>query len=280
MQLNGTSIIVTGATGGIGDSLVSALLARGASVIAVGRRQARLQALQRRHEGAPIATVAADLTVAADRDRLCAVARAFTPAVTILVHAAAVAEFGLFADTTPAALERMLQTNLLAPMLLTRQMLPMLNERPQAQVAVLGSTFGNIGFPGFAGYSASKFGLRGLMEALAREHADGPVRFSWLAPRATRTGFNSAQVDAMNAELGVASDAPEEVAEWLCAALEGERRRAQFGWPEKLFARLNGALPWLVDRALARQLPVIQRHARSVASAPLASPRATLNTGE
>lgn len=275
MRLTGTGVIVTGATGGIGDRLVATLLARGASVIAVGRREARLQALRQRHESAPMAAVAADLTVAADRDRLCAIVRGFSPSVSVLLHAAAVAEFGVFEQLAPAALERMLQTNLLAPMLLTRQLLPMLSERPQAQVAVLGSTFGNIGFPGFAGYCAGKFGLRGWIEALAREHAGGPVHFSWLAPRATRTGFNGALVDAMNAELGIASDAPEDVAEWICRELENDRRRAQYGWPEKLFARLNGAVPWLVDRVLARQLPVILRHARS---APAAA--ASLNLGE
>jgi len=71
------------------------------------------------------------------------------------------------------------------------------------------------------------------------------------------------------------ASAPEDVAEWICRALENDRRRAQYGWPEKLFARLNGALPWLVDRALARQLPVILRHARG---APAAA--ASLNLGE
>lgn len=280
MQLNGTGVIVTGATGGIGESLVAALLARGAHVIAVGRQAARLQVLARQHGGAPISTLIADITSAQDRDRLCVAARAHTPTVSVLLHAAAVSEFGVFAECSAAAIERMMQTNLVAPTLLIRQFLPLLSERPQAQVAVLGSTFGSIGFAGFASYSASKFGLRGLIEALAREYAGGSVRFAWLAPRATRTGFNGTQVDAMNDELGVASDSPEEVAEWLCQCLEADSQRRQFGWREKLFARLNGVLPGLVDRALARQLPTILRHARSVPSAPSARLRATLNTRE
>ena len=58
------------------------------------------------------------------------------------------------------------------------------------------------------------------------------------------------------------SYSPQEVAEEAVIALCNETRRSWLGWPEKLFVRLNGLLPALVDRALARQLPVIERHAR------------------
>lgn len=101
------------------------------------------------------------------------------------------------------------------------------------------------------------------MEGLAREYADTPLRFQYLSPRATRTAFNTPQVEAMNREMKVAQDDPADVAAQLVAAIASGRRRMQIGWPEKLFARINGALPGLVDRNLAAQLPIVRRHARS-----------------
>jgi short-subunit dehydrogenase len=154
-------------------------------------------------------------------------------------------------------------------MLLVRALLPCLTRLPEAGVVGIGSTFGSLGYPGFAAYSASKFGLRGFLEALAREHADTPLRVQYLSPRATRTALNSVAVDAMNAELGVAVDDADQVAAALLKAIEAGTRRRQLGWPERLFARLNGLLPELVDRALAKQLPTVRRFAR--AAAPVVS---------
>ena len=66
----------------------------------------------------------------------------------------------------------------------------------------------------------------------------------------------------MNTELKVAMDDPQLVARTVRAAIESEREELYMGWPEKLFVRLNGLLPRVVDQALRKQLPVIQRFAR------------------
>ncbi len=260
--ISGQGVILTGASGGIGQALVAALLTRGAHVLAVGRDPARLERLLAQHPGGMLSTLSVDLNQAGDRDALCARAQCLRPLPGILIHAAAIGDFGLFEQADADRLRCIIDTNLVAPLLLTRQLLPQLARRPGAAVVAIGSTFGNIGYPGFAAYSASKFGLRGLLEALAGEHADGPVRFQWIAPRATRTAFNSAAADALNCALKVASDAPETVAAWIVRAIEAGRPRQQYGWPEKLFARINGVLPALVDSALGQQLPTIRRFAR------------------
>lgn len=88
------------------------------------------------------------------------------------------------------ALTALVHLNLTVPMLLVQALLPAFVRQPHAAMVAVGSTFGSIGFAGFAGYSASKFGLRGLFEALAREHAGTSVRFQYLSPRATATAFN------------------------------------------------------------------------------------------
>ena len=73
--------------------------------------------------------------------------------------------------------------------------------------------------------------------------------------------MNSDDVVAMNNELQVEMDDRQEVARQIVHAITAEREELYLGWPEKLFVRLNGLLPRLVDQALRKQLPVIKRFA-------------------
>ncbi|MCC4605216.1 SDR family oxidoreductase [Xanthomonas campestris pv. badrii] len=262
MDLRGKCVLLTGASGGIGSALCAGLVLAGATVVAVGRTQRTLQALAAAHPPGRVVPLAADLASDSGRAVLLAQVHAMHPAPSVLVLAHAQGQFGLLQDQDPARLAALVQSNLTAPMLLVQALLPGFARQPEAAMVAVGSTFGSIGFAGFAGYSASKFGLRGLFEALAREYADTGVRFQYLSPRATATAFNPAQVDALNAELGTSVDRADEVAAALLQSIVRGDARRQLGWPERLFVRLNGLLPELVDRALRKQLPIIRRHAR------------------
>ncbi len=263
LDLRDRVVVLTGASGGIGSALTAEFVAAGARVIAVSRDLVRLQRVVAAHPRDAVVAVAADVATAAGRAEIAVQARGRDASLLVIAHAQAA--FGMFEAQDDDALEHTLHTNLVAPMLLIHALLPML--RAQATVAApaaviaIGSTFGSLAYPGFAAYSASKYGLRGLIEGLHREYADSALRFQYLAPRATRTAFNSAAVDAMNRELKVAHDAPEAVAKMLRTAIERGTPRKQLGWPEALFVRLNALLPGVIDRNLKTQLPVVRRHA-------------------
>ena len=262
MELAGRNVLVTGATGGIGRATVAALVSAGAVVVASGRDPVALEALRGAGGLDRVVPVAADLTAARGRARLVEAARAQHGGLHAVVHAAGAGEFGTFDAQDDEGIQRLLQTNLLAPILLTHALLPELDRQPEAAVLVVGSTFGAIGHPGFASYSASKFGLRGWCEAMARERTGGSVRFLYLSQRATRTSFNPPALVAANAALGVASDPPERVAIAVVESLRRGRVRHQLGAAERVFVRVNALLPGIVDRAIARQLPTLLAHAR------------------
>jgi short-subunit dehydrogenase len=245
--------VLTGASGGIGRAMAAVLAPHCASLVLVGRNPEKLDAVRK---GPHCTTVAADLTTAAGRD---AVAFASSH-VNLLVNNAGVGEFTSFAAQSDAAMERILAINALAPMQLTRRLLPALLAQPAACIVNVGSIMGYLGYPGCAAYSASKFALRGFSEALRRELADTSVKVMLLAPRTTRTAMNSRALDALNAELGNASDEPERVSRSLLHLLEHPVRERLIGMPEALFARINQLAPSLVDRALRHQLPQIRRH--------------------
>jgi short-subunit dehydrogenase len=258
MQLSASHVLLTGATGGMGRAIVAALCARGAQVLVVGRQDKALQALVARNPS-QVSCLQADLRHPADRASVMRQARLHN--INLLINAAGINHFGLFENMQEQAINDLIETNLTATLQLTHGLLPLLRSQPQSCVVNIGSTFGSIGYPGFSVYCATKFALRGFSEALRRELADTHVGVLYLAPRATRTEMNNAAVEAMNAELQVSMDSPELVAERLVQALDADLREVHLGFPERLFVRLNGILPRLVDKALRRQLPTIQHYA-------------------
>lgn len=260
MQLNQCRAVVTGASGGIGQALVEVLAQGGAKLLLVGRNGASLQALAQRYPG-QVDWVEADIGQRAGREAVQQAARQMA-GINTLINAAGINQFSLLEQQDEESIAELIGLNVTATLQLTHRLLPLLRQQGRGLVVNIGSIFGSIGYPGFAAYSASKFALRGFSEALRRELADTQLKVLYLAPRATRTAMNSDRVVAMNTELKVAMDDPQWVAGSLRAAIEQEREEQYFGWPEKLFVRLNGLLPRLVDQALRKQLPVIQRFAR------------------
>ncbi|MDX5363619.1 MAG: SDR family oxidoreductase, partial [Pseudazoarcus pumilus] len=259
MRLDHCRAVVTGASGGIGRAVAERMCREGAHVLLVGRRVESLREIQTRFPG-QVSVVHADLTTAAGRDVVSAAARAFGHA-NCLINCAGAGGFALVEDQDDAALETLVATNITSVLQLTRRLLPALREADEAVVLNVGSTLGSIGYPGYAAYSATKFALRGYSEALRRELADTRIRVLYVAPRATRTDMNSAAVEAMNRDLGVGMDSPQQVAASVLLALTSGRQETYLGWPERLFVRINGLLPRCVDRALRKHLPVVRRFA-------------------
>ncbi len=260
MKLEGKLVLLTGASGGIGEALAQELAAQGAHLLLHGRRASALERLRKelphpeRHQ-----TVIADLGSPQERAKLLQ-HPALDEGLDVLINNAGCNQFAWLEDQSSEQVERQLLLNVEAPIQLTRMLLPRL--RKPAVIMNVGSSFGAIGYAGYSVYCASKFALRGFSEALGRELEGTGIQVLHFAPRATRTRLNSEAAYEMNAELGTHTDSPQDVAEEAVIALCNETRRSWLGWPEKLFVRLNGLLPGLVDRALARQKPIIERYAR------------------
>jgi short-subunit dehydrogenase len=247
------SVVLTGASGGIGSALAAVLADAGARVLLVGRRGAPLAALAeslgadaRRRR---VQALAADITSAGGRAAIrdIAVARG----CNVLINNAALPCFGRFADVAPVQIDAVLQTNLIAPIQLVLALLPQLRAQPRARVLNIGSATGRLGVPGFAVYGAGKFGLRGFSEALRRELADTSVRVQYLGARATRGGSNDARVESFNRRTRTAVDAPQIAAHAALQLLESGGAEKSIGLPERLAGRVNGLAPSLLDWAFA-----------------------------
>lgn len=261
MRLEECRVLLTGAAGGIASAIAARLAAGGAHLLLTDLQADALDGTVARL-GLPmdsVSTFAADIADTVDRARL--VTRAREARVNVLINAAGVNPFGPLDEQTEAQIDLALRVNLLAPILLCQGMSPVLQAAPRGRVVNIGSSFGAIGFPCFSTYSATKFGIRGFSEALRRELAGSSVKVHYIAPRATKTRLVTDRIKAMNEELKVGMDTPADVADAVARVIESERAEHSLGLPERFYAKLNGLLPGIVDRALAGQLPTILRYA-------------------
>jgi len=264
MTLPAYRLVLTGASGGLGWAMAQALAEQCEAMVLVGRDADKLGAMESylsaQHPALGLSIVIGDLTEASTRDRVFAAAEALPGGVNLLINNAGISDFHEFASQSDGAIERQLSVNLMAPVLLTLRLLPLFDGTPRAQIINIGSIFGYLGYPGFAAYCASKFGLRGFSQALRRELADTGIKVRYFAPRAIGTAFNSPAVTAMNSELGNREDSPQRVAVMLQQFLATDAWECKLGFPERLYVFLNQFMPHINDGAIRAQLKIIRKY--------------------
>ncbi|WNJ97873.1 SDR family oxidoreductase [Vibrio ruber] len=255
MDLQHKRVLLTGASGGIGQAIATELAAAGANLLLVGRNHEKLEAVR--------ATLAkpenhmvfsADLTCETDLERLNHKSNQLHESgegIDIVINNAGVNEFNFLANRTVASIQQELNVNLFVPVLVSQMALNWLN-RPGI-ILNIGSAFGGIGYPGYSVYCGAKAGMYRFSEALDRELDDSGIRVLYVAPRATDTDLNSPLVKQMNQELGNRSDSPQVVAKRVLKSLKQETTSCWIGWPEKLFVRVNQIFPAVVARSIRRQ---------------------------
>ncbi len=253
MQLEGKIVLITGAGSGIGRALAIEAVRRGARVVLNGRRPDALeQTALLLGPDAAYSIIPGNITLASTRcslrDHLATFGR-----VNILVNNAGVLFAGAFATLADRDIESLMMTNLVAPMALTRELLPLLAAAAPSRIVNIGSIFGDIGHPLFAAYSASKFGLRGFSMALRRELRSSGIGVTYAAPRATRTDAASA-FTSLIAPMGMELDNVEAVANNVWNAVADNANIAYPSGPERFYVLLQQLFPAIIDRSLAAQL--------------------------
>ena len=252
-------LVLTGATGGIGAAVATAMDKEGYSLLLTGRSEEKLAQLKSTLTDGQHQQVLADL---ATLEGIAALKDAATDfGACGVINCLGVNELVMLGDLQSENITATLSTNLLAPIHICHSLLPLLENQSEAVIVNVGSILGSIGYAGSSIYCASKFGLRGFTESLRRELSDTNVKVIYLAPRATNTTLNTDAMNQMNRELGNAVDEPEYVARELVNILNGGKSVSRYlGWPESFFIKLNSLFPKMVDKALSKQLVTIKRY--------------------
>ncbi|MCQ0972006.1 SDR family NAD(P)-dependent oxidoreductase [Paracoccus sp. TK19116] len=258
------NVLITGAGSGIGRALAMQADRHGHRVILVGRREESLARTAVDLRDALV--LPADVTTAQGRAAI--VAGVCETGLDILIHNAGTVPSGTLEAMSDDDIAALLALNVAAPLALTRDLLAPLTAS-RGQVVMVGSVFGEIAFPYFAAYSASKFALRGMADALRRELAPRGIAVTHLAPRGTRT--DAAQgFDALVRPMAMTLDDPEAVAARAWRAIVARRPSQVPASRERLFIALQRLRPALIDRALIRLArdPAVVAAARPEISRP------------
>jgi len=182
--------LITGASSGLGRLMCEKLLARGDRVVATVRREAALADMRTQY-GDRLQVRVLDLSMTATI--MPAVEAAFAQAgrIDIVVSNAAYGLFGAAEELSDTQIERQLTTNLMGSIQLIRAAIPFLRQQGGGRIVQVSSEGGQIAYPNFSLYHASKWGIEGFVEAVRQEVAAFGIDFLLVEPGPTATQFGA-----------------------------------------------------------------------------------------
>ena len=226
---------ITGASSGLGLSLARHGLRRGYRVVATARQTAKLAALA---ASAPdrVLVHALDVTVAAQAETAVAATLARFGRIDVLLNNAGYGIVGAVEETPDAEFRAQMDTNFFGAVSVTRAVLPAMRRQRSGAIVNISSLGGQLSFGGYSAYSASKFALEGMSEALAAEVASFGLKVLIVEPGAFRTAFAGEALKHMPV-----MEAYRDVVKWTREFTHG-MHGTQAGNPDKAGAAIEQAL--------------------------------------
>jgi short-subunit dehydrogenase len=257
-DLRGRRLLITGASSGIGRCLAEQAAAAGARVALVARSADKLNELAQALTGRGLeaVAVASDISAEDDRRRLLATVVDRFGGLDVLVNNAGVASWAHFADSSEAILRQVMEVNFFAAAELIRLAIPHLTRGHQPAIVNISSMCGRRGMPAWPEYSASKFALCGLTEALRGEMVRFGIDVLLVLPGLTRSDMSRRLLLNQGRE-NIKYDAgmpPEYVAAGVLDALMKNRAETVLGKDARWMLRVNRFFPRLVDHLIGRRV--------------------------
>jgi 3-oxoacyl-[acyl-carrier protein] reductase len=218
-SLKGKIAFITGAGKGIGRATALALAHEGVQVGLIARTEQDLEKVAEEVDliGGKAAYAAADVSSLEQVEQAVARLTESLGAADILINNAGIGSFGPFLDIDPADWKKTLDVNLLGMYYVTRSVLPQLIEKNRGDIINISSMSGLKGTAGSSAYSASKFGVLGMTEALSQEVRKHNIRVFALTPSRVITHFSGSEEPENSKEKFMQ---PEDIAEYMVAQLK------------------------------------------------------------
>jgi short-subunit dehydrogenase len=266
-RIEGSRILITGASQGIGRALAEMAAARGARVLAAARSDFLLEKLAElgRDRGWTLETVHADVTCSADRQKMVQAAGDLFGGLDILINNAGIGATGHFAEVGPDRLRKIMEVNFFGVTESTRAFLPLLKRGNSPAIVNISSVAGRRGIPARSEYSASKFALQGFSEALRAELAKDGIDVLVICPGLTKTNFSKNMLE-QKARLQfdhLRGMSAEQVAAATLRAIERGQHNKCLTLQGKLIVFMNRFFPRLTDRIAARRVRALFRDEKS-----------------
>ena len=189
MALNGKVAVVTGASKGLGRAIALELAAGGCEVVVMARNMELLQKVAK--EGGPsVIAMQCDVCDEEELQKAAEAVRKRFGNVQILVNNAGINIRKNLVDFSPAEWRQVIDTNLVAPFLVSRAFIPLMMGQGYGRIINLTSIMSHVALPGRTAYAASKAGLLGLTKALALELAPEKITVNGISPGPVATEIN------------------------------------------------------------------------------------------
>ena len=257
ITLRGSTALVTGASRGLGALIATGLAKEGMSLVLAARDSAKLDAVAEscRALGAKVTTVAADVARADDRARLVREAEAAGP-VDVLVNNAGIEIAIAVADQTADDVSSQIATNLLAPIELTRLVLPAMMARRRGVIVNVSSMSGKSPTPYNAVYAATKFGLNGFTCSLRIEIEPAGLHAGVVCP-SFMAGAGMWADTGLSAPAMLREVPPEKLVRGVMAVIRGAQEVLVTSGPVRPLLALRELVPGL-DAAVLRRMGVMR----------------------
>jgi short-subunit dehydrogenase len=244
MKLAGKTVLLTGATGGLGRAIASAVAERGAKLILSSRKPEELGQLADSLPGSGHRTIVSDLTEEGAGLALLAEAGE----IDVLVANAALPASGKLDSFTAEEIDRALRVNLEAPIQMTRQLIPAFTERGSGHFVYISSISGKTATARASLYAATKYGLRGFALCLRDDLRPVGVGVSVISPGMIRDAGMFADSGAAPAPL-IGTGTPEQVGAGVVTAIERNRGEVTVApLRQRVLARFAANAPELASR--------------------------------
>ncbi len=274
IPLEGATVIVTGASAGIGRETALEFARRGANVVLAARREDRLHEVAARIKrmGVEALVVRCDVARSDDIERLVDAAIERFGRIDVLVNNAGFGFSGTIEETDEATMRELLDVNYMSAFNATRAVLPHMRSQGRGHIVNVGSVVAKIAFPFHGAYSASKFPMIALTETMRGELAGSGITTTVVLPATTRTEFFDAQRTAdggISAPTGP-TQSPQVVARAIVRSVNSPAPEVNMVRAFRIAYGVNGFFPMLRD--IAGRLYFRRSHGRPARRAIAAVP--------
>ncbi len=248
-------VVITGGSDGIGRALIDSLIPLGAKIATCARNYDKLYNLQLQYPNVLLHTMACDVSNESDCRRFIDSVIEVFGHIDVLINNAGISMRSLFRDVEVDVLRKVMDVNFFGAVYCTKFALPSLLESKGIVVGI-SSTAGYRGLPGRSGYSASKFALRGWLEALRSELIYSGVHVMWVSPGFTASNIRNV---ALNDKGQLQGESPldeqklmsaEECAHYIIQAIEKGKRTLVLTSSGKLAVFMNKFFPSWSDKLM------------------------------